>query len=410
MEGSTLVPFRAIFESLGAKVAWDPETGTVTGSKNGLAIKLIAGSTKAAVNNKAYSLSAPSVIKNGSMMVPLRFISENFDMYVSWNAKERRIGISSDPAIDGRTKRMIRAMSSHYAANGKAKPFLTEPRVTGTYAAGELTATFHGNGLKAANYMRYLAGLPDDLISDEALIRQAQHGAVLLASTDLLTHTPSQPADMSDAFFNAGYKSTTSSNIYARYGGSASPDFLAETVKGYMDDEDSSNVSRVGHRRWILNPALQRIGFGFAMTEDNNHYYSSMQVFDTSRKDKVEYTEVLWPNRGYFPTETFAGNVPWSVSLNPLLYEEPDGDSITVTLERRSDQKVWKLDRKSDNPDNARYFHVDTGGYGIPNAIIFRPDGIQRYQDGDIYDVSISGLVNKQGGAATLRYSVHFFD
>lgn len=410
VEGRTFVPFRAIFESLGAKVSWEPKTRAVFGTKNGLAIELAVGSKVAAVNGKAYSLSAPPLIKNGSILVPLRFISEAFDMYVSWDAREQRIGIASDLAINGRTKRMIAAMASHYAANMKATPFRTKPHLKNDYNTGELNATFLDNGLKTANYMRYLAGLPDDLILDEELTHQAQHGAVLLASTDLLSHTPAQPADMNDEFFQTGYESTSSSNIYALYGGTATPDFLSQTVRGYMDDEDSSNVSVLGHRRWILNPSLFRTGFGFAQTASDAHYYSSMQVFDHSRKDKVSYTEVLWPNKGYFPTDVFAGNVPWSVSLNPALYEEPDRNTITVTLERRSDHKVWKLDKKSDNPENAHYFNVDTDGYGIPNAIIFRPDGIESYEDGDIFDVSIAGLVSSNGKPATLRYSVHFFD
>ncbi|MDR0267838.1 stalk domain-containing protein [Paenibacillus sp.] len=85
--GSVLVPFRAIFESLGLKVDWDPKTQMITGSKPGTLIKLKVGSTTAEINGKQKKLTvAPSTIK-GSTYVPLRFIGEAVDAKVNWLAE-----------------------------------------------------------------------------------------------------------------------------------------------------------------------------------------------------------------------------------------------------------------------------------------------------------------------------------
>ena len=51
-DGRTLVPVRAIFESMGATVGWDGETRTVTGQTEDKIIKLIIGDKTALVNNQ----------------------------------------------------------------------------------------------------------------------------------------------------------------------------------------------------------------------------------------------------------------------------------------------------------------------------------------------------------------------
>ena len=93
--------------------------------------------------------------------------------------------------------------------------FLTEPSVVAPYATGSLTEEFMQTGLTYLNYVRFVAGLPE-ITLDDAMNLDAQHGAVVLAAIDELTHYPSQPADMDDAFFKRGSDATSSSNISYR--------------------------------------------------------------------------------------------------------------------------------------------------------------------------------------------------
>ena len=44
VNGATLVPLRAVFEALEAKVDWDPATGTITGTRGNTVITLTIGS------------------------------------------------------------------------------------------------------------------------------------------------------------------------------------------------------------------------------------------------------------------------------------------------------------------------------------------------------------------------------
>lgn len=92
--GSTLVPFRAIFEKLGLTVKWDGATQTVTGSNDQLNIELKIGSSTATINGKTKELSlAPKIVQNITF-VPLRFIGEASGREVSWDGLTQTIYIA----------------------------------------------------------------------------------------------------------------------------------------------------------------------------------------------------------------------------------------------------------------------------------------------------------------------------
>lgn len=93
--GTTLVPFRAIFEKLGLTVGWNADTQTVTGTRERFSITMQIGSTSALVNGKTTELSLAPRIINGSTFVPLRFIGEATGRDVEWQANIRAIRIDT---------------------------------------------------------------------------------------------------------------------------------------------------------------------------------------------------------------------------------------------------------------------------------------------------------------------------
>ncbi len=94
-KGTTLVPFRPIFEALGLEVTYDKTSDTVKGSNDEVQIEFIIGEEQAVVNGKLQPLSQPSQLVDGRTLVPLRFVGEASGKEVVWDAKTRTIHIHS---------------------------------------------------------------------------------------------------------------------------------------------------------------------------------------------------------------------------------------------------------------------------------------------------------------------------
>ena len=220
------------------------------------------------------------------------------------------------------------------------------------------------------------------MVLNDEYVKQAQGASVVNSVNDVLTHNPEKPAGMSDEVYKIGAEGASHSNIAMGYN-----NIDTSLVYGYMEDGDSSNIDRLGHRRWLLNPSMKATGFGYY----NN--YTAAYVLDDSSADSPEYG-VIWPAQN-MPTEYFNKDFPWSISMGYAV-----SDSVEVELIRLSDNKTWKFSKSSADG----YFNVDNGGYGEQGCIIFRPDGIERYVAGEKFKVNITGL------SAPLSYEVSFFD
>ena len=93
VDGRTLVPMRDIFEALGLVVGWDAETKTVTGKKGMTDISLTIGKNKMYVDGKEQTIDVPAQIISGSTMVPLRAIGNSVGCRVSWDQGTRTVNI-----------------------------------------------------------------------------------------------------------------------------------------------------------------------------------------------------------------------------------------------------------------------------------------------------------------------------
>lgn len=92
--GRTLVPLRAIFETFGAEVTWDGATSTVIAVKEGTEVKLTIDSCTAYKNGESIELDVPAKIINGRTLVPVRFVSDCFDISVDWNETMLRVDLT----------------------------------------------------------------------------------------------------------------------------------------------------------------------------------------------------------------------------------------------------------------------------------------------------------------------------
>lgn len=260
----------------------------------------------------------------------------------------------------------------------KEKPCITAP-----YKAGSLTDETLNSAIKMLNQVRYIAGISYNVSLNDEAIAKTQAASLVNSVNDTLSHTPEKPSDMEDSLYQLGAKGAGSSNLGAGYS-----TINSSIVNGYMEDGDSSNIDRVGHRRWVLNPKMSVTGFGYC------EGYTALYAFDGNNKSASEYG-VAWPAQT-MPTDYFGVNYPWSISMG----YEVNQDSVQVKLVRLSDNRTWNFSSLSADG----YFNVNNDGYGQTGCIIFRPDNIDAYANGDKFQVTITGL------NTPVSYQVSFFD
>jgi len=92
--GSTLVPLRAIFEALGAKVDWNPSTQVATAVKKDTTIMLKVGDSFLTRNGEEIKLEVPAKIVSDRMLVPARAVAESFGAEVFWAQGIRTVTIT----------------------------------------------------------------------------------------------------------------------------------------------------------------------------------------------------------------------------------------------------------------------------------------------------------------------------
>ncbi len=125
IEGRQMVPLRAIFEWVGAKV--DYKGGRITAYEAGSDIprvELWIGQKQAHLSGQPYELAVPPMTVGGRTFVPLRFVAESFGVWVK--ADEHRViylrlpqeNLYADMAIaphpDSHLGKMWQAVLPHY--------------------------------------------------------------------------------------------------------------------------------------------------------------------------------------------------------------------------------------------------------------------------------------------------------
>jgi len=254
-------------------------------------------------------------------------------------------------------------------------------------------------GLRKLMEYRFICDVPyKDMQLDRDYMAHAQAAAEILVPIGHLTHTPDNPGWPEDEYQFA-YKGTSSCNLD---GAPGSPVTAYGSVEDYMNDSDQSNIDRVGHRRWCINPTMLKTGFGATQG------FSAMWSFDGSRTDSPDYDIIAFPPRGLIPTSHFKSSYAWTISPNPRKYAPPDtAIKVTVTPTQFDPRRV-SLTEASD-PLGIENFNVSTVEFGGSRCIIFRPKNVN-VAAGSVYKVTVDGLKDIQGQGAPLEYFVGFFD
>lgn len=230
--------------------------------------------------------------------------------------------------------------------------------------AGELSAAYIEAIRLRVNYFRAMVGLVGEVEFDPALHPKCQAAALMMSANNALAHNPPPTWKCYSA---DGVEAATYGNLAL---GIAGPD----AVDLYMDDPGDENYF-VGHRRWVLYPALWRMGVGDVTPRANYPPAAVLWVIfpPGARPPLPEW--VAWPPHGYVPRQVVYPR--WSFS-----YPKADFREANVIMTR--DGAYVGLAVSPSGPP----------GYG-DNTLVWMPEGLPSSPPSkDIrYDVAIRNVM-----------------
>lgn len=100
VNGRTLVPARAVFEAMGGSVEWNAASREVTVEVDSVTVILKINSKKAYIDGTEKTMDVPAGIIRDRTMIPIRFVSEAAGCKVTWDEKNRIVGIVSPDSVD----------------------------------------------------------------------------------------------------------------------------------------------------------------------------------------------------------------------------------------------------------------------------------------------------------------------
>jgi len=282
------------------------------------------------------------------------------------------------------------------AWDGAGALYLAPPDLA-QYRPGVLRPDVTASFVTALNGLRARHGLAPVRYNHD-LEASAAQAALMMAANNALSHDPPPSWKCWTA---AGASAAGSANLL---GGVSSPYLTYEDDNAMLAEWlIEGDGDEIGHRRWILDPNLTQTSLGrvIAVLPDGTRVDSAvMTVFNfPGESDAASAVAgpapafVAWP-QGRYPESFFSPRARFSFSVTRDQSEtatvaEVDFTQSIVTISDGT-RTLPIHDQTSDNE-----------GYGVPNCLSWRVDGIEI---GPIYTVTITGI----RGAPRSNYSYTF--
>ncbi len=239
-----MVPFRAIFESLGIEVNWSDALRKVHATANGITVILTVDSDKMVVNDTVVTLDAAPFISNSRVLVPARAVCEALECTVNWNPNTRTAAI--------KTKGYVEPDPTYNESIGGDPEYIIKDSDYVNALLTAINAKRSSMGLASYTYDTNLEAVADSHCSD-------------MASRDYLDHTSPDGVTLSNRLDNA--------NIY--YVSAAE-----NLASGFTTAEKVLNawLNSPKHSANILSGEFTKIGIGFCAGGSNGTYWNIIFV------------------------------------------------------------------------------------------------------------------------------------
>lgn len=91
IDNRTMVPMRKIFESMGAVVAWDGNTQTVTATKDDIIVIMQIDNKVTNVNGEGITFDVAPQLVDSRTIVPARAVAESLNAKVDWDGETKTV-------------------------------------------------------------------------------------------------------------------------------------------------------------------------------------------------------------------------------------------------------------------------------------------------------------------------------
>ncbi len=289
--------------------------------------------------------------------------------------------------FSSKTKEAI--ASRYYSALDLATAdyYSTAPSLTAPYSGGRLSDATHKSMTELLNYYRWLTGVAElplsshsDALQTAAVVRNFQFGHDV--------DRAAMPDDMPDDFFNLG--STANHNIIAK-------GFTPQgAVTGFLQEGYSlsnGTFDTMGHRAMLLSYMTTSSDFGYA---------GSICIGLEGKNQKVDSDIPFFgfPVPGYAPTQliTSPTRTSWSFELNSKMLAYNGIDSINVNVKDLTTGAAYDC-----NTSNGKLkYEYNMFSYVQPSI------DTKCYEHK--YQITITGVSDKDGTPVTLTYTTEFYD
>jgi len=95
-DGRTLVPVRAIFDAMGARVYYDSHSNWIRAYRGNVTVTLEIGNNVLNINGKDVILDVPAQIYGDRTFVPARAVAEAFRAEVEWEQNSQTVTIKTN--------------------------------------------------------------------------------------------------------------------------------------------------------------------------------------------------------------------------------------------------------------------------------------------------------------------------
>jgi len=118
VSGRTLVPVRGVFEALGFLVTWDPDNNQALLTRHDFNVAITINSSTFTTNGATHTLDVSAQIIEGRTLVPLRAILESIGYELGWDGASQTVSVYTREFLDYQEYLRIQALLRIVLING----------------------------------------------------------------------------------------------------------------------------------------------------------------------------------------------------------------------------------------------------------------------------------------------------